>query len=212
MTFSTASLGTKAHAEQTENNKRPTLQELSPEIDWEAVRNQIAARPLAKDGASPRLRLVNPALAVKAAAEEISRPQLPILVVNQPEALKNLKLYGQENAYFSATELEDGIIARVSGTKKQLRLERPPERLARLNIVRGRRPPLPKLGAPYVITRSHSSTDLSFSLFKAGYVLSVICDDPQTDERCNEDQYIKNLAAALGLINRPPSPRSFLKK
>ena len=140
----------------------PSPRQITPRVDWDAVKAQLAARPLAKDGASPRLRLADPSLAAHVPLEEVARTTMPVLVINTPDALKNLKFYGQKDAYFAATTLEGGIVARISGTKKQLRLARPPERLARLNVERNRRPPLQKLGAPYIITRSLSATDLSF--------------------------------------------------
>ncbi|MEO0880179.1 MAG: hypothetical protein AAFY22_10765, partial [Pseudomonadota bacterium] len=53
----------------------------------------------------------------------------------------------------------------------------------------------------YIITRSEYSVDLSFSRFGAGYVLSLLCDDQDTDARCTEDDYITELASSMALLN-----------
>lgn len=190
----------------SENKDRPPVREITPPIDWEDVRQRLKARPLEKDRTSPRLRLVNVGDVDAAVRQEIDAVRFPVLVINQPDALQNLKLYGQPEAYFTTTTQDETILIRVSGAKKKLVLKEPPQSFTRLIVKRGSRPTLPKLGAAYLITRSFSSTDLSFSLFGAGYVVSVICDDPQADERCSKDDYIKELGASLSLLNRPPKP------
>ena len=198
--------GDDAHALQPENDQSSPVRETLPSIDWGEVRKRLEARPLKKDAFNPRLRLVSRQDAGALAREESDQVRFPVLVLNEPRALQNLKLYGQRNAYFSTTMQDEKVLIRVSGARKKLILATPPPSIKRLKVKRGQRPPLPKLGAPYVITRSMSSTDLSFSLFGAGYVVSVICDDPQKDERCSQDDYIKEIGASLGLLNRPPKP------
>lgn len=198
--------GDGAHAFQSENNESQPVREVTPTIDWDEVRKRLKVRSLERDGSSPRLRLVNLKDAGNVAREEIDKVRFPVLVLNEPRALGNLKLYGQKDAYFSSTMQDETVLIRVSGARKKLVLATPPSAIKRLAVKRGDRPPLPRLGGHYLITRSMSSTDLSFSLFGAGYVVSVICDDPQNDERCSQDDYVKQLGASLGLLNRPPKP------
>ena len=204
--FSAAFYGGHVSAMISESDNPPPVREITPAIDWDDVRQRLKAQPLERDRTSPRLRLVNLDDVDAAVRQETDPVRFPVLVINQQDALQNLKLYGQENAYFSTTMKDETVLIRISGAKKKLLLKEPPQSFTRLIVKRGSRPTLPKLGAPYLITRSFSSTDLSFSLFGAGYVVSVICDDPQTDERCSKDDYIRGLGASLGLLNRPPKP------
>lgn len=180
-------------------------QSFRPATDWNDVKERLAARPAARHRSSPRLRFVDRADAPQGARREADAVTFPVLVANDAEMLGTLKFFGQPDAYLAVTTPGDGVIVRVGVAAKRLKLTRPLESARRLMVTRGGRPPLPRLGAPYVLTRSETSTDLSFSLFGAGYVVSVICDEPRRDPRCAGDDYAKFVAASLGLLNRPPA-------
>ncbi|MEO1251994.1 MAG: hypothetical protein AAFW81_06595 [Pseudomonadota bacterium] len=140
-----------------------------------------------------RLKTVRPA--------EIERVLIPLLVPSRQRVLETVQVIGQPNAYTAIAEVDDGVDMRMSGSAKRLVLERSAR--PRLMEQRKARPPLPGLNADYVITRSESSTDLSFSRFNIGYVLSLICDEPDTDARCLEDDFIIELASSMALLNGP---------
>jgi hypothetical protein len=124
-----------------------------------------------------------------------------VLVPAQQRVLETVQVIGQPDAYTAIAEVADGVDMRIAGSRKQLVLERPSGPRASLEKMRAARPPLPGIGARYVITRSVSSTDLSFSRFNVGYVLSLICDDPNRDVRCAEDDFITELASSMALLN-----------
>ena len=71
----------------------------------------------------------------------------------------------------------------------------------RFSAMRSSQQTLPGLDVPYLITRSELSTDLSFSKYGAGYVLSLMCDDPDGDDRCAKDDFIVALASNLSVLN-----------
>lgn len=136
---------------------------------------------------------------------ELARVSLPILVPGTSEILSSVVVYGQPDAYTAKAEAGDGAALRVSGSRKRLVLPTRTQAGERLRKLRASRPPLPGLDAEYVITRSVSSTDLSFSRFGAGYVLSLMCDEPETDERCTDDAFITSLASSMAVLNEAPA-------
>ncbi len=136
---------------------------------------------------------------------EISRVLLPVLVPATPEILETVVVYGQQDAYTANAEVAEGVSLRMAGTRKKLVLPSATTARERIKELREKRPLLPGQGVPYVITRSVSSTDLSFSRFGAGYVLSLICDDPENDQRCAEDAFISSLVSSMALLNRKPA-------
>ncbi|HBS30980.1 MAG TPA: hypothetical protein DEA40_04455, partial [Parvularcula sp.] len=72
---------------------------------------------------------------------------------------------------------------------------------AKFSAMRRQAKTLASVDAQYLITRSDSATDLSFAKFGAGYVLSLMCDAPDTDLRCTGDDFIVALASNLILLN-----------
>ncbi len=187
----------------------------SAEVDWDAARALVVEterRRLANlsNVAATRAPVFQPAVGVRAAAAEtlkqaraaeIAAVSIPVLIPDQQRVRDTVQIFGQADAYTAIAEVADGVDMRISGSRKRLVLDRPPARQEALRKMRSARPPLPGVNAPYVITRSESSTDLSFSRFNVGYVLSVICDDPDNDARCAEDEFIAALASSLALLN-----------
>ncbi len=194
---------------------RPPVRTDAAEVDWNAARALVAAterRRLANLSNVTATRAVafEPTTGVRAAAAEnlkqaraaeIAAVSIPVLIPNHERVRDTVQIFGQADAYTAIAEIADGVDMRMSGSRKRLVLERAPARREALQKMRAARPPLPGVDAPYVITRSDSSTDLSFSRFNVGYVLSLICDDPENDARCAEDDFITALASSLALLN-----------
>lgn len=147
------------------------------------------------------LRALAPAQLQRVRPGEVDAVQMPVLVPASNEILSSVQVFGQANAYSAIADAGSGLAFRISGARKRLVLEDPPAPRLAMERMRNARPPLPGLGARYVITRSDSSTDLSFSRFGCGYVLSLICDDPDSDVRCAEDDFIVSLASSMVLLN-----------
>ena len=184
-------------------------------IDWETVRrfeqetrqrdNQGTQSPdAALERTAEGLRRISPDRLPRIRIPELRRPSLPILVPASPEILASVVVYGQADSYSARADVASGVMLRVAGTRKKLILPSRADAAERLRTLRQNRPRLPSLDAPYVITRSSSSTDLSFSAFGAGYVVSLICDDPATDSRCAEDAFIASLSSSMALLNEKP--------
>jgi hypothetical protein len=155
---------------------------------------RVAARP-------PGMRAVAADRFKTVAAVEVNKAQVPLLVPEGDRIAATLKLYAQGDSYSAMAEVADGVSMRMSGAKKKLVLGDARAARAKFATMRAEQKTLASVGAPYLITRSDSATDLSFAKFGAGYVLSLMCDEPDTDARCLEDAYITGLASNMMLLN-----------
>ncbi len=172
---------------------------LTAKVDWAAVRRVLEQGPPGPLPPPPGLTVTKARDLPGVRRREVRRVLIPILIPSDEQVQETVEIFGQINSYTAIAQAGEGVALRVSGSRKSLLLPAsPPERLRAL---KDRRPPLPKLGARYVITRSDTSTDLSFSRFGCGYVLSLICDDPDGDARCAEDGFIEELASAMALVH-----------
>jgi hypothetical protein len=178
-------------------------------VDWSGVRQSLAltqrrdiasAQTVTRVAAPPAgLRAIAPERFKTVAAAEVARPRLPVLAPATSDAVGDLKVYGMRDSYSATADLDGGVAMRISGTRRKLLVGdvRPArQRFAAMSAERR----LQSVDAPYLISRSESATDLSFSKFGCGYVLSLMCDDP-ADPRCAEDDYILSLASSLALLN-----------
>jgi len=191
---------------------RPPLRSESGTVDWSEVRATMAETSR-RDAAganvttatfAPRpegLRALAPERLQRVRPAEVDIVQMPVLVPASNDVLTSVQVFGQAEAYSAIADAGDGIALRISGARKRLVLEDPPSPRVAMERLRSSRPPLPGLGAQYVITRSDSSTDLSFSRFGCGYVLSLMCDDPDSDMRCTQDDFIVSFASSMVLLN-----------
>ena len=194
----------------------PPLREIRADVDWQALRtliaetrrrdgqrasstqSTIAARPFRR---GPGLYDVTPDRLPRLRAPEVSRVRMPVLAPAQDDVLQTVQVFGQDEAYSAIATTNGDVDIRISGARKKLLL---PERIGprdRLNRLRASKPPLPGIGAGYLISRSEAATDISFSRFGCGYVISVMCDDQQNDPRCAEDDFVKELASSMAVLN-----------
>ncbi len=192
---------------------KPPLQVDAPPVDWaearrlvqESRRRDFRSATTAAVATAPQstggVRAASPSALPNLRLPEVERAEIPVLIPATARILETVQVIGQPDAYTAIAEVADGVDMRIAGSRKRLVLERPSGARASLEKMRSARPPLPGIGARYVITRSESSTDLSFSRFNVGYVLSLICDDPRNDVRCAEDDFITELASSMALLN-----------
>jgi len=131
---------------------------------------------------------------------EVNLTRLPVLAPEGGRISQTLKVYSLGSSYSATAEVENGVSMRISGARKKIVVGDLKSTRTRIATMRKEQRTLGSIDAPYIITRSDSSTDLSFAKFGAGYVLSIMCDDP-ADKRCAEDDYIAKLASNLLLLN-----------
>jgi hypothetical protein len=148
----------------------------------------------------PGMRAVASADYKNVVTKEVNVTRLPLLVPEGGRIAETLKVYSQGDSYSATAEVEDGVSMRMSGSRKKLVVGDAAAAQRRIKAMNGDQPKLPSLDTPYLIARSDSSTDLSFAKFGAGYVLSLMCDDP-ADARCANDDFILALASQLSLLN-----------
>lgn len=192
---------------------RPVIREAIPDVNWQEVRGALEssrAAVLATRATQTRVAggssvigifAVNPDGLKLVRRDEVNIAQLPILVPVRPDMADSLQLFSQPDAYTAIATIDGDIAMRISGARKRLVLDRPSSVRDGLRRLRDSRPALPGVDARYVITRSDSSTDLSFARFGVGYVVSIICPEPDTDARCTEDNFITTLTSSMALLN-----------
>jgi hypothetical protein len=206
----------KARAETIARDRPPAIGEparavVDGGVNWTEMKTQLAIsarRDIASQQSVTRAVQRPPGMRAASAdnfktvrAVEVNRAQTPVLVPEGGEIAATLKVYAQGDSYSATAEVADGLAMRMSGARKKLVLGDAKAARAKLSAIRRQEKALPSIDAQYLITRSDSATDLSFSKFGAGYVLSLMCDEPETDARCTGDDFIVALASNLLLLN-----------
>jgi len=189
----------------------PAREVVDGRINWTEMRTELALtarREVAASTATTRAVARPPGLRAVAAdrfkgvrALEINRATVPVLAPEGARVAETLKVYSQGDSYSAVAEVATGVAMRMSGARKKLVLGDAKAARAKFSALRSEQRTLASLDTPYLVTRSESATDLSFAKFGAGYVLSLICDEPETDARCTGDNFIVGLASNLMLLN-----------
>jgi hypothetical protein len=189
----------------------PAREIVDGDINWTEMRTELAISARRDIGAQQtRTAVVSRPAGMRAVsadrfkvvrAVEVNRAQVPVLAPEGDRIAATLKVYAQGDSYSATAEVADGVAMRMSGAKRKLVLGDAGAARSKLAAMRQERKTLASVGAPYLITRSDSATDLSFAKFGAGYVLSIMCDDADTDARCSGDEFIVGLASNLMLLN-----------
>lgn len=154
----------------------------------------VAARP-------PGIRAIDAQNFKNVVVREVNLARLPVLAPEGARIAQTLKVYSLGDSYSATAEVEDGVLMRLSGARRKIVVGDLKSARSRIAAMRKRQESLASLETPYFIARSESSTDLTFSKFGAGYVLSIMCDDP-ADARCAEDDFIVRLASNISLLNQ----------
>lgn len=206
----------KARAQTIARDRPPEIGEaartvVEGDINWTEMKTQLAIstrRDIASQQTVTRVEARPPGMRAASAdnfktvrAVEVNRAQVPVLVPEGGEIAATLKVYAQGDSYSATAEVADGLAMRMSGAKKRLVLGDAAAARAKFSAMRRQEKALASVDAQYLITRSDSATDLSFSKFGAGYVLSLMCDEADADVRCTGDDFIVALASNLLLLN-----------
>jgi hypothetical protein len=206
----------KARAETIARDRPPEIGEparavVEGDVNWTEMKTQLAVsarRDISSQQTVTRAVQRPPGMRAASAenfktlrAVEVNRAQVPVLVPEGGEIAATLKVYAQGDSYSATAEVAGGLAMRMSGAKKKLVLGDAKAARAKFSAMRRQEKALASVDAQYLITRSDSATDLSFSKFGAGYVLSLMCDEPDTDVRCTGDDFIVALASNLLLLN-----------
>ena len=131
---------------------------------------------------------------------EVDRVAMPVLAPAHPDIRNKIKVYGLDNAYTASAAIDQGANLSISGTCDRVIGGPPPVKDVRRRLALAR-PILSGILAPFDISRSEFSTDLSFSKFGCGYVISIECTNTANDTRCSGDDYIMMMARSMLLIN-----------
>lgn len=92
--------------------------------------------------------------------------------------------------WYALSSTHDGVTLYLQGTRTtvehgQVALDEAGDEIAR---------------QPYVISRTHQITTLSFERFGLGYHLDVECARPESDSRCTQDDYARSLHESMTLL------------
>jgi len=187
-----------------------STQIVEEKINWTEMRTELALtqrREIAARQATtanvarpPGIRAATAENFKNVAAREVNVTRLPVLAPEGARVAQTLKVYSLGDSYSATAEVENGVFMRMSGARKKIVVGDLKSARARIASMREDRKTLASVNSPYLVTRSESSTDLTFSKFGAGYVLSIMCDDP-ADTRCAEDAFIEKLASNMLLMN-----------
>lgn len=188
----------------------PAQETVESDINWTEMqtelaltqRREIAARQTvtAVVARPPGMRAASVQSYDNVVVREVNVARLPVLAPEGAQIAETLKIYSVGDSYSAKADVEDGVAMRMSGARKKIVVGGDRTARTRIAAMRADRKMLGSVAAPYLISRSESSTDLSFAKFGAGYVLSIMCDDP-ADQRCADDAYIVKLASNLILLN-----------
>jgi hypothetical protein len=190
---------------------KPAKEVVKGEVSWVAMKTELAltarrdsvAKPnmAAQTARPPGVRAMAPERLKNVVVKEVNVTQLPVLAPSNERIQQTLKIYSLGDSYSATAEVEDGVAMRMSGARRKIVVGDARAARAKIASMKADGRVLPGLEVPYIISRSDSSTDLSFSKFGAGYVLALMCDDPEGDVRCTGDEFIVGLASNLIVLN-----------
>jgi hypothetical protein len=189
---------------------QPSQEVADGDINWTQMRTELALtqrREVAAQQGVTAARTRPPGVRAAAAenfknviVSEVNVTRLPVLAPEGARIAQTIKVYSLGDSYSATAEVEDGVAMRMSGARKKIVVGDLKSARTRITAMRQERKSLASLETPYLISRSESSTDLTFAKFGAGYVLSIMCDDP-ADTRCAGDAFIESLASNIILMN-----------
>lgn len=192
----------------------PAREVVDGEVNWTAMKTELAltqrrevaakqnqAATGAAAAPTPGMRAAAPESFKNVVVREVNVTKLPVLAPAGGRIQQTLKVYSQGDSYSATAEVADGVAMRMSGARKKIVVGDAKSVRSKMATMKSEARVLPGLEVPYIISRSDSSTDLSFSKFGAGYVLALMCDDPEGDVRCSGDDFIVGLASNLIVLN-----------
>lgn len=170
---------------------QPTTSErkLMP-IDWAEVQDALKNQ-----------RLQRAAIRQMSIAADAPQPSLPMLLPFDAEiaAKAAVNLFPKPHSYAASMRMPQ-VTIEVHGDRRALVLEKS-DPLMRIiqskNVAR-----LAGADVPFALDRTEGGYDLTFSRFGAAYLVSIECFNPETDKRCTEPAFIKQLGERMGLVGK----------
>lgn len=148
------------------------------------------------------LRAFAPGQLQRVDPRDVARARLPLLIPLTSQTIGTVRLAVRPDAYTAIADLPAGAMMELLGTRLRV-VGGGDDGMRRLRSTLRKRATgeLPGLRAPFIISRHEEGVDLSFAKFGASYLISISCPDPDGDERCSQDAYIRAVAENLGILN-----------
>ncbi|MBI1238456.1 MAG: hypothetical protein GC199_03855 [Alphaproteobacteria bacterium] len=179
-----AALG--ASAQQAPQDPPAQPRPVARAIDWIEAR-----RAAAESEKTQRTAAINAFARLDQRA--IDETRLPLLIPTRRPLLDRMRLMSTGDTYVLSSR-EDGATIEIVGTRLAATAPKGPlaEQLARrMKDMRAR---------GYLIERTETGFDLSFSRFGAAYSMTIECAELIRDERCRREDYLRELYEGMGVV------------
>ena len=168
------------------------------DIDWSAA--AVDARRQSTPNLTNSAILTAPQSVIPSndQATRITQTRLPVLLPAQAlldmGANPTVLLFPSEN-FYTASMTGNGLLVEVFGTRL-IQAEAPDGRAAvRLNSVDS---------DGFRVQQTEYGREISFNRYGAAYSITLECDQPQTDMRCSDASYGRDLARSLLIVGGTP--------
>lgn len=156
-------------------------------VDWEALEASL------DDGGLFRVASLR-----SSGAQKFDDCRMPILLPTLDNLHITAAVYPQSH-FYTAFINQEGYTNEIVGT-----------RIAREFASRGSmaRAMVGALGGDddnVIITRTEYGLDLSLSRFGVAYSVSILCEKPDEDEHCTDEDYVRKLVKSLAYVGGQPS-------
>lgn len=169
-------------------------------IDWDQVRADIRAQNARDNNFTTAVtalvqRYPQPS---NDAAAGANQTRLPVLMPSRAAlalpAEPRVLLFPQED-FFTISITGSDILIEVFGTRLAHAEAPDPVSLRRLRT---------RDGDGFQITRTEGGVEVNLNRYGAAYSVTVECFSPETDPRCTQPDYARNLALSLGIVAGSP--------
>lgn len=176
-----------------------TAQPERREVDWEAVRAQVARERQTKVAT---LRQVPTELGLKD-REKADRARLPVLLPQMPALMGTLKAASEEGRMSLAVRPDFyASSVRIPGATLEILGTRTARVLPPGQTPQGVRPPKTTI-EDLRIQQGDFGPEVSFERYGCAYRISVICDDPD-DTLCRDEERIAAFARSMSFVGGQP--------
>ena len=168
-------------------------------INWDEAIADARAQAGQNFTATSRQTFLQPVRPANRAAAGIVSTRLPVLLPTLSalglEDAPQVMLFPNED-FYTASMQGNGLLVEVFGT-----------RLINLTVAPGARSVRNLLASDndgFRVERTEYGRELSFNRYGAAYTITIECDEPQTDPRCSEAEFGRNLARSLLIVGGSP--------
>ncbi|WP_300530310.1 hypothetical protein [Maricaulis sp.] len=168
-------------------------------IDWDQVRADVRAQNARDANFTATARLVQRfPQPQNDQAIQANSTRLPVLMPSRTSlglAEEPVVLLFPQEDFFTISITGPDILIEVFGTRLAHARAPDPVTLRRLRT---------SDGDGLRITRTEYGAEANFSRYGAAYSVTVECDNPETDPRCTQADYVRGLALNLGIVAGSP--------